>query len=183
MKKEQKASRKAAFSGVICALSLVCLFLSSLFPFAEYTCPTLAGLLFVALVVDFGKKYAFAAYGASALLSLFLIPNKEAAVLFVAFFGYYPIVKSIYESLRSRALEWIFKFATFNAAVVGAYWILIHALGMTELLSSMSGGYQYGLLVFWILGNLTFFIYDLAISRVIAYYIQKLRPKLRRKNV
>lgn len=79
------SAKKAAFGGIACALSLLCMFLSALFPFAEYTCPALAGIVLVALVIDFGKRTAWVAYAAVAFLTVFITPNKEAAMLFIVF--------------------------------------------------------------------------------------------------
>lgn len=180
-----KTSRKVAFGGIVSALSLLCMFLSGVFPFAEYTCPAAAGIVLVALVIDFGKRVAFAAYGGVALLSLIITPNKEAALLFVLFLGYYPIVKGIFEQTRSRVTEWVLKLVLFNAMIVAAYWLLLNLLGMTGLFEQLTiGGVQLAmeatLAVLLLLGNVTFVLYDLALSRLIMVYCQLLRPKLRR---
>ena len=177
--KKGKASRRIAFGGVVSALSLLFLFLSGVFPFAEYTCPALAGLVLVALVIDFGKPAAWVAYGAVALLAFLVTPNKEAAVLFVLFLGYYPILKSSIEQLRSRAAEWAVKFLSFNLMGALSYLLLINVFGMTELLEEMSGGMKYGLLLFWAIGNVVFFVYDIAISSLIQFYCVRIRPKFR----
>lgn len=180
-----KTSRKVAFGGVVSALSLLCMFLSGVFPFAEYTCPAAAGIVLVALVIDFGKKVAFAAYGAVALLSLIITPNKEAALLFILFLGYYPIVKGILEQTKSRVIEWVLKIILFNAMIVAAYWILINLFEMTEIFEQLTfGGVQLAmeatLAVLLVLGNVTFVLYDVALSRLIMVYCQVLRPKLKR---
>ncbi len=174
----QSKSNPIAFGGIVCALSLLCMFLSGVFPFAEYTCPALAGIILVALVIDFGKKTAWIAYAAIAALCLFVTPNKEAAVLFIAFLGYYPIVKSNLEQIKSRVTEWILKIALFNAACVSAYFVIIYAFGMVELLDEMSMGYAWGIYAFWALANVVFVIYDTALSQVIGFYFTMIRPKL-----
>lgn len=177
--KKGKASRRIAFGGIAAALSLLFLFLSGVFPFAEYTCPALAGIVLIALVIDFGKPTAWIAYGAVALLALIATPNKESAVLFVFFLGYYPILKSNIEQLRSRVAEWAVKLVAFNLMGALAYLLLINVFGMTGLLEEMSGGMQYGLLLFWGLGNIAFVVYDLALSRLIQLYCLRVRPKFR----
>ena len=168
-----------AFGGIVSALSLLCMFLSGVFPFAEYSCPALAGILLVALVIDFGKKTAWIAYAAVAALCLFITPNKEAAVLFIAFLGYYPILKSNLEQIKSRVLEWILKIALFNVACVSAYLVIIYAFGMVELLDEMSMGFAWGIYAFWVLANVVFVVYDIAVSQVINVYLIVIRPKLR----
>ncbi len=179
MSKHGMNVRKIAFGGVLSALSLVCMFLSALFPFAEYTCPALAGILLIALVIDFGKKTAWTAYGAVSLLSLLVVPNKESALLFLLFFGCYPILKSNLEHLKSRSAEWTVKILFFNISVLAAYWAVIYIFGMTEVLDDMTLGLKYGALLLLLLGNVVFVIYDMALSRLVALYCSSLRPKLR----
>lgn len=170
---------KIAFGGIICALSLVTMFLSSVFPMAEYTCPALAGIFLIALVIDFNKKTALIAYIAISLLSIFMLPNKESAILFVAFLGYYPILKSRLEQTKSRVVEWIFKIGIFNIAVVVAYVIIIYVFQMTELLSDMQAFAKYGVYILLALGNVAFVVYDFALTNLIAMYIQRIKPKFK----
>lgn len=183
--KQSNLSRRIAFGGILSALSLLCMFLSGLFPFAEYTCPAAAGILLVALVIDFGRKTACIAYAAVAFLSFFITSNKEAAVLFLFFLGYYPILKSLLEQVSSRVLEWVLKLACFNLMIILAYWIIIRFLGLTDVLESIRlGGFeiaaQYAVYVLLALGNITFILYDMALSRLILVYCQILRPRLKR---
>lgn len=175
------SAKKAAFGGIACALSLACMFLSGLFPFAEYTCPALAGIVLVALVIDFGRRTAWIAYAAVSLLTIFITPNKEAAMLFIAFLGYYPIAKSSIEHLKSRVTEWAVKLLLFNVTCVAGYTVIIRLFGMTELLQDMSMGFAWGIYVFWALANVTFVIYDFALTRLIYLYCNAIRPRLRIK--
>ena len=179
MSKPNQNGRRVAFGGILAGLSLLCLFLSGIVPFAEFTCPALAGIVLTAVVIDFGRKTAWLCYAVVALLSLVITPNKEAALLFVFFLGYYPILKSVLEQTKSRVMEWFFKLLIFNAAMISAYAVIIYLLGMTEVLAEMNEISQYGALVFLLLGNLVFLLYDYALSGLIAIYCAKLRPKLK----
>lgn len=183
MRKNAKPIRRVAFGGITSALSLVCMFLSSLLPFAEYTCPALAGIALTALVIDFGKRTAYLAYAVVALLSLIIVPNKESALLFLFFFGYYPILKASLEQIHPRILEWAAKLAVFNAAILAAYWLMINALGMSQVLEDAAfAGFslRLSLLLLLLLGNVTFVLFDHALTRLIALYCAKLRPRLQK---
>lgn len=174
--------RRVAFGGVISALCLAVLFLSGVFPFAEYAIPAAAGLFLTALVIDFGKPIAWLCWGAVSLLALFVVPNKEAALLFACLFGPYPILKSVLEHLPSRILEWICKLLIFNAGAVAAYALLVFAFGIQEALDSMQIpglSLSWSLLLFLIGGNVVFLLYDYALSGLIAFYLQQIRPKLK----
>ncbi len=172
-------TKRVAFGGVISAFSLVVMLLSGVFPFAEDTCPALAGILLIALVIDFNKRTALLAYVVIALLSLLISANKESAVLFLAFLGYYPILKSSLEQIKLRVIEWILKLVIFNAAIILSYYVIVNVFGMSEVLNEMNEFTKYGVPVMLGLGNITFVIYDIALTRLIGTYIQKIKPKLK----
>ena len=111
------ASRKSystALGGIVASLAIVLMFFTGVFPFATYALPALAGLLMVVIVIDFDYKWALSVYAVVSILALLITPDREAAIMFIAFFGYYPTLKSIFEKLKSRVLEWILKFLVFN---------------------------------------------------------------------
>ena len=174
-----KPARRVAFGGILCALSLLSLFLSGIFPYAEYTCPALAGIFLMPLVSDYGRRTAWIAWGAISLLGFFVTPNKEAAALFFVFLGYYPILKSHLEQLRSRRAEIMVKLLIFNLAMLAAYGFLVLLLGMSELIKEMDIGLKYGIFLFWLAGNVIFLFYDLALSRIAWMYDLRIRPMLK----
>lgn len=179
MAKKTWNSRRVAFGGVAAGVSLLCMFLSGVFPFAEYTCPALAGTILIALVIDFGKATAWICYLAIALLSLFITPNKESAILFAGFLGYYPILKNHLEQIRFRPAEWLAKLAVFNIMIVASYLTLIYGFGMSEVMEELNEYSRYGALLFLLAGNVVFVVYDLALTGLIAVYCQNIRPRLR----
>ena len=92
-----KKSYKVAFGGVVAALSLVLMFLTGIIPFGTYDFPSLAGMALVLIAIELGYRYAFMVYAVVALLSVFFVPDKEAAMFFVLILGYYPVLKGIIE--------------------------------------------------------------------------------------
>ena len=166
-----------AFGGVICAMAVVLMFLTGLFPFAEYSLPAMAGILLIAVVIEYGYRPALLCYIAVAVLSLVLVPNKEAAALFAGFFGYYPIVKGKLEHLKRRLLEWLLKFVVFNAAILVSYAAAIYLLGAGQALEEFEELGKWGFVVFVILGNAVFLLFDILITRLIGMYYQYLKPK------
>ena len=128
-----------------------------------------------------GRPTATLVYVAVSILSLIIVPVKEAAFLFVGFFGYYPIIKSKLEQLRPRLIEYLVKFLIFNASVIGCYAILIYIMGIDEVLEETGMFGQYSLLVLILLGNIMFIIYDFAITNLTYVYTSWFRPKILRK--
>ncbi len=171
-----KKSFKIAFSSMVVALSLLSMFLAGIFPFAEYTFPAISGILLTVLVIHFGYRYSLLAYLAISILSLILTPNKEAAVLFVGFFGYYPIIKALFERIKNVAMSFVVKILAFNISVVLCYFVMINIFSMTELISDFEF-IEYGLFAIGVVANITFIIYDLAVSRIISYYVHVFAPK------
>ena len=177
-------SAKTAIGGMITALSVVILMPTALDLFV-YALPALAGMLTMFSVVELDKKWSTGVYTAVSLISLLLVPNKEAAVLYVAFFGYYPILKAILESKLPKAPEYIVKFLVFNISVIAAYAVLIKILGMPfdELmgLTEDSGLLtKYAAPVMLILGNIVFITYDIALTRIVTAYLRVWQKKFRK---
>ena len=83
--------------GLLAALSLVCMLLT-IFPFADYALPALAGVLLIPIVLESGVKWGFMVYAVVGILNAILTPSLEAKVLFIAFFGYYPVLKALIEA-------------------------------------------------------------------------------------
>ncbi len=180
MRKNQSAN--IAIGGIVSALALVLMFFTGVFPFATYALPALAGLLLTVIVVDFGRRWAWSVYAVIAILSLFVTPDREAAVMFVMFFGYYPILKSVFEQIPSRVTEYVLKFVVFNVAVVTAYLLLIYVLRMPDILTEFGELGKYGVWITLGLGNVTFLIYDIALTRLIMLYTRWLKPRLLKKR-
>lgn len=171
-----KKTRVIALCGTISALALA-IMLAAYFPYMTYALPALAGALFSIILIEASPRYAVAAYCTTALLSL-LLCEKEASVLFVCFFGYYPIVKAQLERLSKRPLEIILKLLLFNAAVVLAYFVTIYLFRIPMEDMGVLGKYGPPLLL--LLGNFVFILYDFALTRLLTGYFCRLHPKIQK---
>lgn len=172
-----KKSKRIALCGMLSALSLV-IMLVAYFPYLTYTLPALAGILFAIVMVEIGTKWAWGSFVTTAILAL-LLCEKEAAVLFVAFFGHYPILKANLERISIKIVEYIAKFFLFNVAVVAAYLVIIYVFSIP--IENMGQFGQYTLLILLGMGNVVFIIYDFALSTAYQEYMVKLHPKV--KNI
>ena len=169
---------------MITALSVVVLMPTALEIFV-YALPAFAGMLVMFSVVELDKKWAFGIYAAVSVLSLMLVPNKEAAVLYAAFFGYYPILKAVLESKLPKIPEYILKFAVFNGSMIASYAILIKVLGMPfDELMGIEGetGFfaEYMLPIMLGLGNIAFILFDIATTRIITVYLRVWQKRFRK---
>lgn len=176
-----KQTSRIALGGMMGALTLLCLMLT-LFPYATYALPALAGIFLIPVVVECGKRFAATLYAATAILSLLITPDLEAKWLYVCFFGYYPIIKAVAETRHSRVVEWGIKIGTFNIAVVAAYVIVCQlgfslgefaVAGVSLPLSAILG-------LFLFAGNVVFVLYDVALTRALPLYFSRFQPLLQR---
>lgn len=153
-----------ALGGTLAALAVVIMTLGGMIPLATFCCPVLACFLLVPVLLQCGGKIAWAWYGAVALLSVLLGPDKEAAGVFAAL-GYYPILKPWLDKLP-KALGFLCKALLFNCSIVLMYLVLIWVMGMDALGAEFreAGALMLGAML--LLGNVTFFLVDVLVGRM-----------------
>ena len=162
-------SIRVAFCGIMTALCVLLMFLTGLIPVGTYALPALAGLLLTVIVIEMGTSWAWLVYAASSVLSVLIAADKMAALLYVLFFGYYPILKAVIERRRMRrSISYLLKFAVFNASMVTGYFLSIWVLGVPQDSFTVFGVYLPA--VYLVAGNIIFAIYDYAITGVVVSY-------------
>lgn len=169
---------KTAVSGVIAALCVAMMFFGGLIPLFTYIMPVFCGLVIYIAHASFGWKYAVAVYAATAAASFMVCNDKECALLFAAFFGYYPVLKYSLERLGKPVLAWLAKFAVFNAAMIAAQWLLVLLFGLEGFYSSALGAYLIPILL--VLANILFLCYDRTLVQVARLYHLKWKHYLNR---
>ena len=171
-----KKTSKITFSAIMAALAVTVMLLS-FFPYLTYAIPAIASAFIMVVVIEIDIKWASLSYLASALISLFL-PEPESKLLFVFFFGFYPILKAVIEKFRKPKIEWIFKILLFNICVVIIYFAFAAVINLS--LDDFGALGKYGVWVLWFLGNIVFVIYDIAVSRLAMMYMAVLHPKFKK---
>lgn len=167
----KRQSTKVALCGIISSVSVVLMFMTGLVPFLTYTLPAVSGALLAIIVIEINKKWATGAYIAISLLSLLIVANKEAAMFFVAFFGYYPIIKEVIENKLPKILEWVVKLLLFNVAAVAAYAVIIYVFGIP--FDELEEYGKYSVLILLAMGNVIFVLYDYCMTSLITLYYQR----------
>ena len=150
-----------AMGGVFAALAIVIMSLGTIIPVATYVCPVACMLLLQLVVKLAGIRTGWAWYGAVAILSVLLAPDKEAVAVF-ACLGYYPILKPRLDTMRGK---WLWKGLLFNGSILVLYWILLKLIGMERLVEEFSGMGLAMTAVLLVLGNVTFFLLDMVLSK------------------
>ncbi len=171
----KKSSFNIAFGGMISAVCIVLEFSVGILPLFLYIFPMICALLMNVLLEECGVKTALCAYVGTAAISMILAPDKEAALLFSAFFGYYPIVRAYIMKLKSKMLRVILKFALFNIAMICSYLLLIKLIGL-EALGFENIWWMWAALLAG--GNFAFLMFDIMLDRILIIYNRRFRGKL-----
>ena len=169
---------------MITALSVVILIPSAVQVFV-YTLPAMSGMLTMLAVVEIDKKWAIGSYVAASLIGLLFVANKEAVVYYVAFFGYYPVVKALLESKMPRVAEYILKFLVFNVSIILSGVVLVKVFGMpyNDLLGidgESAFFTKYALPIMLGMGNVVFILYDVALTRLLTAYVLVWQKRFRK---
>lgn len=166
-----------ALCGILCGLSVVIIAMSGVFPSLSYVIPMVAGALLIVPSIEFGTGTALTAYAAVSALALLLLPEKEAPLMYVFIFGLYPVIKKYFELLPARWLEYVTKFAYFNAAAAAAVSIATFVLGIPLDDGSLGRWMIPALLA---LGNVAFLVYDYSLTLVVTLYVRRFQAALRK---
>ncbi len=171
-------TKRLSLCGVLAALAVAMMFLGGVVPFATIACPILTSLVLLPVFEETGAKWGFLWYGAVALLSLFIAPDKEAAILFVVF-GCYPILHKFFARLPVRILRWPCKLLYLNGTVIAAYSLMLHVFVIASVQQDFQDLRGFMLVLSLLLGNVSFVLYDFLLDRLVIFYHVKLRPKLK----
>ena len=172
-----RATKRLAICAMLSALGVVFLWMGALIEVVDLSVAVLASLLCVFAVIEFGGSAPWLVFAVTAVLSLILLPNKSAAAAYAIFFGYYPIVKEKLEKLPAF-FAWLWKEVIFHVALVLLWlaWQFLLFPGETVL----PGG-RLWLIAALLLAEAVFLLYDVALTRLISFYLVRLRHRLRLK--
>ncbi len=70
------------------------------------------GIITYLICIMFNKKYSFLVYFVSSIISLILTPTKSAVILYIVFFGIYPIIYSLLNNIKNKILKNLIKITT-----------------------------------------------------------------------
>ena len=157
---------------MLSALSVVFLSLGSLVEVLDLTAAILASLLCVYAVIELGGGYPWLIWLVTSILSLLLLPVKTPALFYALFAGVYPILKEKTE--RMRRLPCFLVKAVILHVSLGLILLTLKLFIPTALET-------YGLWwmpwVLYLLCLACFWLYDVALTRMITFYMFRLRHR------
>ena len=95
-------------------------------------------------------------------------------MLYLLFFGLWPMLKSLLEHLPNRILEWVCKLAAFNLILAVLFF------GLREILLPFLPPFLSANWMIFVVGNVAFVIYDVGFSKLIGLYIARIDRVLRK---
>ncbi len=171
-------SYRIALGGIIASLCMMSMFLTGVIPMFYLLLPMICSGLIAIMAIETSPYWGFLTYVSVGLLSIFVTPNKDAALVFILFFGYYPLLRPILERLHMPPLAFLIRLAVFNAAVLVFFYGSIYLLGADELLESLGRYGKYGGWIMLGIANVMFLSYDYLISIFPSAYRKVLKPRI-----
>lgn len=172
--------RKKTSYITFCALTaalITAVMYAAYFPYLTYAIPAIAGALIILPLVELTYGYTLLTYIVSCVLVI-LFSEPEAKLMYVCFFGFYPLVKALLEKLKSRFLEYVLKFLVFNGSVTLVYLVLAKLFSIP--MDGIGEYGKYGIAILYILGNIAFILYDICLTRLCGLYINRLHQKIKK---
>lgn len=175
-------SYRVALGGIVSALCLVTMFLAGVIPALYLLLPGIAGILLMIIAVEVNIPWAFLTYLAVSLLSLIITFDKEAALIFIMFFGHYPIVRFYIQKIPLRLIRLAVKLILFNICIIGYFYVTVYIFGLDEMLEEFSDFGRYGAYIMLGISNFIFLVYDLDLDVMYKLYKKRLLPRFKRKR-
>ena len=172
----KKISYKISLGGVLASICILMMFITAVFPLLNFALPMFAGTLLAVVAIEISTSWGFVTYAAVAVLSVFVTPDKEASILFIMFFGYYPVFKSLIEKIKFKLTQYLIKFIVFNVAVIVSYYILIYVTGTLDFFEEFDYFGKYAAAILILIGNAVFILYDYTVATIVTCYLKWFRP-------
>jgi hypothetical protein len=172
----QKRTKYLTASAMLSALGVVLLGIGALVEVLDVTTAIAASFLIIYAVIELGGVYPWLIWLVTSSLALILLPQKTPALFYALFAGFYPIVKEKLERLKS-VLSYPLKLLVLHLSLGGI--VLVTRLFFPGLLET--DGLWWMPLLLYVACLLCFVVYDIALTRLISYYLIKLQKRFRIK--
>lgn len=171
-------SYQVALGGTLASFCLLALFITGVLPMFYLLMPMLCSVLVMVMAAATSSYWACIMYLAVGVLSLFITPNKDASLIFILFFGHYPLLRPFFNRIHPMFLRVLIKLVIFNVCI-GCYLALIIALfGLDTFLESTGDFGKYSIAVLLCMMNVMFLCFDFSLGNAIQLYYKKMQPKL-----
>ena len=166
-----KQSKRIAECGMTTALCAVIMILGGVLGIGLYASPMIAGLLLISPGKKYGGKYHLAMYLAVCAVSFLTVAEPEQNLMFLCFFGCYPMIRPRLEKIGVKPLRIAAKLVYFNVVIFAVEALVMYVL-VPEAMPFAA------MAAFILLFNITFVCYDFIVPRfelLLKKYLGKLK--------
>ena len=168
----RKRTKYLTVSAMLCALGVILLSLGSVIEVLDITAAVFASLLCIYAVIEMGGAYPWLIWLVTSFLALLLLPQKTPALFYALFAGFFPIVKEKLEKL-TPVVAYLLKLAVFHLSLVS----IVAGMKLFFPTSLDMGGFWWMPLALYGMCLLCFVLYDFALTRLITFYLIRLRHR------
>lgn len=136
--------------------------------------PLIASLIMIILLDSISQKCALLTYVATSAVSFILLSDKECLLLYVLFFGYYPLIRDKINDIKPKFLSIFLKYITFNTSMILTQVLCVYVFGIP--FDDMLG--KWGIVLFIVCLNLVFAVFDKLYGLLLKLYRIKLKKKV-----
>ncbi|MEG2988357.1 MAG: hypothetical protein RR807_03030 [Oscillospiraceae bacterium] len=169
-----REAAKIALPALLTAIGLVLLYISCILPSGRWAVVAIAGLCPAVAIVSTGVVGGSLTYAATAILGFLLAPDKGIILLYVLFFGLYPIIKFLIEKLKKLPVEILCKLVFFN--IILTLFLMAFSAFFLPAMPEMIRGNR---VLIYIVINVVFLIYDFGFTKLMWFYTQRIAKAVR----
>jgi hypothetical protein len=170
----QKRTKKLTVCAMLAALGVIILAIGSVIGTLDLSAAALASILCIYVVIEIGGSYPWMLWGVTSLLGILLLQVKTPAIFYL-FIGCYPILKEKLEKLN-KLPSFFLKLGVFHI-MLGLVYLILRIFFTEQVLFEA----PWMLWAVYGLGVLAFLIYDYALTKLITFYLLRLRDRLKIK--
>lgn len=169
---QKSAVRNLSFGGVLLAVLIIDLYLSNVLPTSRLSLLVISSFIMAVAVIELGKRYLWIFYISASILAILFMPDKVKAIIFVTFFGLYPIIRFYIDKINKIVFETILKFLYFNI-------FLIFFIGFAYTFLVKDLGINFPIYIIVLIGQVAFFAYDFLFTSFISFYFSRIKNKIK----
>ena len=180
--------KKLTVGALLSAMSVALISFGALLETLDLSMAAIASFACVFAVIELKGMYPWLMYAVTGIISVLLMPQSMAGWFYLLFFGYYPMLKEKFERLK-KPVAWVLKLILLNAAilicaVIVYFFFMGSGEGLLEAFEYVFGnvGGVAVVAVLYLLVNVVFVVYDIALTRLISFYIFKLSKRFKFLN-
>ena len=180
-------TRSLTLSALFSALAIIIIYLASLWPTGQIGLTAVAALLVAAAIIESGIVAGISVYIVSSVISFLIVTDRIAPLLFIFFFGHYPVVKCIIEKRSNLVFQIFAKFVVFNLSLT--IFLIVFGMLVKWLFGNYSAGmlqlvqsFDFSIVLIYIVGNIIFYLYDYGFTKLILFYKERISNVINKKN-